>query len=351
MENISHALCGAVIARAGFDDTIDRRTGIITGAIVANFADIDILAMPFFGRDHYMLWHGGLTHSLVALLILPPILGWLAARISRAPIRPIISLCYLAYASHVLLDLPTSWGTMLLLPFDDTRFSAHWVYIVDLFFWFILSLPFWMNRIVGEPVLLARFSLAALAAYIGLCGGLHREAIHCVEEAAQRKGVTVQRSIAYPSPFLPIFWNGVLDDGQFLHQGPVQVPIGLETTLSQRHFKNLGHPAVKAVMNEPLGKRFVSWWADSPFAEVRCTDEAYYVVLSDLRFRSPWLPGSGFNLIWTMDYDSRSRTYTPKAYRWQTPWYGEPAPIGDCALRMEKDMSFLERRRSVSSPE
>jgi inner membrane protein len=346
VDNISHALCGAVIARAGFEDKLDKRNGIIIGAIAANFADIDIISLPFLGRDHYMLWHGGITHSLLALLVLPPLLGWIAARISRAPLRPLIALCYLAYASHLMLDLPTSWGTMLLLPFDDTRFAAHWIYIVDLFCWFLLSLPFWMNRVVGEPVLLARFSLGALALYIGLCGVLHWQAVNVVQEAAVKKGLEVEKASAYPSPFLPIFWNGVLDDGQFLYQGPVQVPVGAEPTLPGQRLKNLKHPAVQAVLQEPMANRFVSWWADSPFAEVHCTRAAYYVVLSDLRLRSPWLPGSGFNLIWTVKYDPTSRTYDPQGYRWQTPWYGESVAEGDCLLRMDKDMAFERRQRS-----
>ena len=146
-----------------------------------------------------------------------------------------------------------------------------------------------MNRVVGEPVLLARFSLGALALYIGLCGVLHWQAVNVVQEAAVKKGLEVEKASAYPSPFLPIFWNGVLDDGQFLYQGPVQVPVGAEPTLPGQRLKNLKHPAVQAVLQEPMANRFVSWWADSPFAEVHCTRAAYYVVLSDLRLRSPWL--------------------------------------------------------------
>ena len=339
MENISHALCGAAIARAGFEDSLGKKTALITGAVAGNFADIDILAMPLLGQDHYMLWHRGITHSLLALLVLPPVLAWAISQLARAPLRPLVTLCYLAYASHLLMDVPTSWGTMLLLPFDDTRFSTHWVYIFDLFFWFILSLPFWMNRVLGEPVLLARFSLGALAVYIALCGGLHHNAVHAVEAAARTKGIDTQRVVAYPSPFLPMFWNGVADDGVFLYQGPVQVPVGATPGLPLVRLKNLDHPAVKAVLAHPLGQRFVHWWAESPVAEVRCSSRGVVVVLSDVRFLSPWLEGSGFQLRWRVDYERKTGSYTVRDYRWTTPWKDEPLPDGDCVFRMERDMA------------
>ena len=137
----------------------------------------------------------------------------------------------------------------------------------------------------------------------------------------------------------------MLDDGQFLHQGPVQVAVGVSPTLPGQRLKNFDHPAVKAVLQEPIANRFVSWWAESPFAEVHCTPDAHYVVLSDLRFRSPWLTGQGFNLIWTVDYDPERRIHKPQGYRWQTPWYGESVVEGNCLLRMDKDMAFEQRQR------
>ena len=96
-------------------------------------------------------------------------------------------------------------------------------------------------------------------------------------------------------------------------------------------------------MEEALGDRFINWWAESPVADVRCTKQGFQVVLSDLRFRSPWLEAHGFRLLWTVKYQAKEDSYTVLEHRWLSPWETFALREGDCSFRMERDLAKARR--------
>ncbi len=85
-----------------------------------------------------MTWHRSITHSIVMLpawaLLLAGLTTWLARRL-RWP-SPAFSTLFLIYvvglASHIFLDVITSFGTMVWSPINYSRVSWDWVAIVDL---------------------------------------------------------------------------------------------------------------------------------------------------------------------------------------------------------------------------
>jgi membrane-bound metal-dependent hydrolase YbcI (DUF457 family) len=354
MENIAHSLCGAAIAESGFSERLGRKTAWWVGLISANVPDIDLVTYPILGREHYMFWHRGLTHSLLACLLVPPLIAWLAQRWSKgARFRDLWLLAFLGYASHLLMDVPTSWGTMLLAPFDYTRFAMHWVYIVDLFFWIILSAPFWMGRFIPvKRAVLARYSMLVLAAYIGFCGVLHGLAVGQVQETAEQHGVGLVGAAAYPSPFLPVYWNGVGDDGEFLHQGAIQVLGGSGAVLDRVFARNLDHPAVETVRKTTSGRLFLEEWATDPFATIRCLDDGseLWVSLSDLRYVNPWLNRTGFSLEFRLSRGEGNAEYQVEEHFWKTTWEESVLPDTSCDWLPRARPSGAASSRDVNSP-
>ncbi len=76
----------------------------------------------------YLLFHRGLTHSLIGLVVLPLVLAaglWWAYG-GRTRFGWLALLCGCGVALHLLYDLTTSWGTMLLwnLPIQPRRYHA-----------------------------------------------------------------------------------------------------------------------------------------------------------------------------------------------------------------------------------
>lgn len=138
---------------------------------------------------------------------------------------------------------------------------------------------------------------------------------------------------------LPVFWTGVADDGTFMHREAVQVPVGFESRLTSQRAKNVAHPAVQAVLKESLAERFVSWWALRPIAEVYCLSSVYRVERTDVRFSSPWLDSSGFRLAWEVEHRAATEQYAVLSHRWLRQWNEDTLLDGDCAFRMEVEMS------------
>ncbi|HYO47910.1 MAG TPA: metal-dependent hydrolase, partial [Gemmatimonadota bacterium] len=113
MDNVSHSLAGWALSRA----VGPRRPPGTTLALVlaSNLPDIDIV-LEARSDAAYLLFHRGLTHSLVGLVILPLVLAaglWWAYG-GRTRFDWLALVCACGVALHLLYDVVTPWGTMLL---------------------------------------------------------------------------------------------------------------------------------------------------------------------------------------------------------------------------------------------
>jgi membrane-bound metal-dependent hydrolase YbcI (DUF457 family) len=146
MDTITHGIAGALIGKAVFrgEDMLASRPmnrgRIITWSLMlgAIFPDSDVIR-DFFSNDKLLIvtWHRSLTHSLVLL----PLWALLLAAITRAfanwrkweaPSFAALAGIYAAgILSHILLDLVTSFGTMIWSPLQWSRPAWDLVFIVD----------------------------------------------------------------------------------------------------------------------------------------------------------------------------------------------------------------------------
>ena len=147
LDNVTHTLFALTLART----PLGRAGRGTTAALVlaSNAPDIDIVA-AVRGGDNYLTWHRGPTHGLLGIIGL----GLLAAGLARVGLQftrqspdeePDASFGLLAAIGmmgvlfHVLMDLPTSYGTRLLSPFDWHWFAIDWMPIVDIYLLAILA--------------------------------------------------------------------------------------------------------------------------------------------------------------------------------------------------------------------
>ncbi|HSR42077.1 MAG TPA: metal-dependent hydrolase, partial [Longimicrobiales bacterium] len=125
MDNLTHGLVGAALARTG----LDRLTPLATTTLVvaANAPDVDLLS---FAEGEYaaLAFRRGLTHGLPAMAVLPfavtgAILGW--DRLVRRrrtpdaePVRPraILLLSVIGLLTHPALDWMNTYGMRWWLP-------------------------------------------------------------------------------------------------------------------------------------------------------------------------------------------------------------------------------------------
>ena len=144
LDNLTHALAGAVIAKSG----AERMTPLATSTLVlaANAPDIDMAS--YLGGTYYALaFRRGLTHGWPAMVVLPflvtaAVLAWdrwvRRRRVpGAAPARagPVLALSAVGVATHPTLDWMNSYGMRWGLPFDGTWSYGDALFIIDPWIW------------------------------------------------------------------------------------------------------------------------------------------------------------------------------------------------------------------------
>jgi inner membrane protein len=221
MDNLTHTLFGATLARTPLGRA---GRGTLPALIIAsNAPDVDIIAALGGGTKTYLAWHRGPTHGplgVIGLGLATAAVVWIGrAAIDRrgrdrktdvssssdAGFAMLACLSMIGVVLHVLMDLPTSYGTRILSPFSWRWFAFDWLPIVDIY----LMMALVAGLIIGELTKtsqrrLAAIVLAVMAANYGLRAVAHAQAVTLAPRLfGQRFGqpcdpgaATVERALA-----------------------------------------------------------------------------------------------------------------------------------------------------------
>lgn len=136
MDSLTHAVLGAAVAEIAIGKEEGNRA-VIWGAIVATLPDADVFVARLFDPVRSLLVHRGFTHSLLFILLMTPLLGYLLKSIYRrsgTSLRRWTLMVFLVLGTHIFLDLFTTYGTGLFEPFSHYRVEWSTIGIVDFFF-------------------------------------------------------------------------------------------------------------------------------------------------------------------------------------------------------------------------
>jgi inner membrane protein len=166
MDTITHGIAGALIGKAVFrgEDMFAahpmNRGRIITWSLMlgAIFPDSDVIR-DIFSHDKLLVitWHRSITHSLVMF----PLWVLLLAGITRAfatwrkweapSFAALAGIYGVGILSHILLDLVTSFGTMIWSPLQWSRPAWDLIFIVDFTLTGILLVPQLLAWVYANP--------------------------------------------------------------------------------------------------------------------------------------------------------------------------------------------------------
>jgi membrane-bound metal-dependent hydrolase YbcI (DUF457 family) len=181
MDTITHGIAGALIGKALLkgDDLFAMRSmnrqrivswSMMLGAI---FPDSDTFRDMLSHNELLMItWHRSITHSLLCLPVFAVLLAALTRWICRwrkwdAPSFAALTGIYaLGILSHILLDLVTSFGTMVWSPWKWSRPAWDLIFIVDFTFTGILLVPQILSWVYQRPEKSRRRALVSLAIFI-----------------------------------------------------------------------------------------------------------------------------------------------------------------------------------------
>ncbi|MDB2557290.1 metal-dependent hydrolase [Luminiphilus sp.] len=163
MDPLSQAVLGSVASQSMRSKTSLVRVGVI-GALAGMAPDLDVLIQSATDPLLSLEYHRQFTHSLLFIPVgaaLCALAFWPFVR-RKMSYWQVWLVALVGYATHGLLDACTTYGTMLLWPFSDTRIAWSNISVVDPLF----TLP------LLAAVVLAGIKQSALTARLGMLWGL-----------------------------------------------------------------------------------------------------------------------------------------------------------------------------------
>jgi inner membrane protein len=286
MDNICHTLVGAALGEAG----LRKRTafGSATLMIAANFPDIDVIAVPL---GHSLGFRRGITHGILALVILPMVLTlimlawhrWRGKGTVPPDPRGLLLLSTIGILTHPLLDWMNTYGMRWLMPFSDTWWYADTLFIVDPWIWITLALGVWWSRRRPASVVPARVALTAVTGYIAVMGAMSVNAGGKVRSELRARGITADTVVVDPVFGSPIhrrviyLWNGSY------HLATYRI---VPAALTAPWFEiptNSGDPAVDEA-NQTAPAREYHSWTRLPYYVIERQRDSTWVTIADARY-------------------------------------------------------------------
>ncbi len=333
MDSITHTLTGVVIAKAIDDEKIGN-WGTVAGLAMGFFPDTDFI-LGLFNRQFYLEYHRDFTHSLLLIPFYALFFSWVFVKISRRPFFwSFYKICLPVLFSHVILDLLTSYGTMILSPLSEHRFSWDLVFIIDLIFSGIITVPLLISLLFRKKApWICRGSLIGITLYILFSWIQHNQAIHLTKTFTQNLDEEVIRVASLPQPLSPFRWANYVETKDKVYQGFVDLKGGhsrllrtLTAPLSHVPFferyeryrkldglfqppekleyrswqKFDGSPWVEKALATD-GVKFYYWFARFPVVKsVNSKDGNHRVEFMDVRF---FLPGIQLPFVYYVELD------------------------------------------------
>jgi inner membrane protein len=147
MDSITQAILGAAIGKVCLEKKIGNKS-IFLGAAIATLPDLDIIALPFLDPLERLSMHRGFSHSIIFSFFLALLLAYLFKRMKFSMEIKFYQLAVFSWSiliTHILLDGFTSYGTLLFLPFSDTRFGFDSINVVDP----VYTLPLFIGLLIS----------------------------------------------------------------------------------------------------------------------------------------------------------------------------------------------------------
>lgn len=390
MDPITHGITGALIGKAFFAPEVSstaadparpdasasagtklrhvRRVAIFSATLGAIFPDGDVF-FGFFSRNGLatLELHRGFTHSFLCMPLFAVALAALTRGVTHrfriaSPSFGALTLVYAAgISSHIVLDLITSFGTMIWSPLSNTRAALDLTFIIDfaltaivlvpqvvawayrsprggvakrIFGWAFFTLGAWvafqLARRTGfgfsisvvwiASALFAalfflpslrqrgfgmrratwcRAGVAVLVFYLGAQAGAHSVALRRVEQFAATQNLSVETLGALPFPPSLLHWVGMIRT----RDGVWEARLDLRDASQPLFHYVADSPAnryIEAARALPSVKTYF-WFARFPVVHYEREGDLHTVEFTDRRFFSRDGRRSGFTFRATFD--------------------------------------------------
>ncbi len=317
MDSITQIALGAAVGEAVMGRQVGRRA-LIWGGICGLFPDLDVL-IPLGDAVSNFIYHRSASHSLFVLAVLTPLFVWLITKISpdtRVHRNRWAVLVYLAFATHVLLDCLTVYGTQIFWPLPtppvmwSTIFIIDPVYSVVLFAGVLAALIISRASPRGHWVNTACLVLSTL--YLAWSAGAKLHVEQVARSSLQRQGIAYGQLLTVPSPFNTLLWRVLAVDDRHYHEGFYSLFDQSEEIRTTRYPRNT-HLLDGLGDHWPVGR--LKWFTHGFYAVDHANGD---IVITDLRMGLE--PAYVFRFKVGETSAGRIAPSTPERVRDQRPW-------------------------------
>lgn len=133
MDSITQATLGAAIGEAVLGKKIGAK-GALLGAMIATIPDLDVVFYLFYDKLDMLSIHRGYSHSFLVVFAMAFGITALLKKMKKYETITAIRLwifVWLALFTHLILDVFTTYGTQVFLPFSDARAGLDSINVVD----------------------------------------------------------------------------------------------------------------------------------------------------------------------------------------------------------------------------
>ena len=282
MDSITQLALGAAVGEATAGRQVGRRA-LLWGAICGTIPDLDVF-IPLGDAVRDFTYHRSASHSLFVLALLTPLVVWLILKLHSTTIehrRRWFVLVYSVFATHVLLDSFTVYGTQIFWPFITTPMTWSTIFIIDPFY----TLPLLIG-IIAALIAGRRWSWGYTANTIGLILstgyltwtlGAKQHVEDVAHKALETQNIAYTKVLTTPGPFNSLLWRILVVDGAHYYEGFYSLLDDKTTVQFEQHPRSL----------ELIGSLVDSWpvqrlqWFTKDFYAVSSVNGD--IIMTDLR--------------------------------------------------------------------
>ncbi|GJL65231.1 MAG: membrane protein [Nitrospirales bacterium] len=282
MDSVTQLALGAAVGEA----TLGRKVGnkaIWWGGICGTIPDLDVF-IPFDDPVTSFISHRSYSHSLFILALLTPCVVWVICRLHpqlSKHTRAWSSLVYLAFATHVLLDSFTAYGTQLFWPLSNHPIMWSTIFIIDPLY----TIPLLLG-VIGALVISREKGLGHTANTLGLIlstlylswtivAKWHVE--HFVQERLVAQQIPHTQILVQPTPINSLLWRVLIMKENGYAEAFYSI-FDQHTNLHLTNYPSLTHFLDTLIDHEPV--KGLHWFTQG-FWGIRLQDNL--IVISDLR--------------------------------------------------------------------
>ncbi|MCZ7557784.1 MAG: metal-dependent hydrolase [Bacteroidia bacterium] len=216
MDTFTQITLGAAVGQAVGHRDIGNKA-ILWGAFGGLLPDLDMLFLPLLDPVTQLSWHRGISHGILLILLLTPLLGWVMHKVHGGLVSmgKGALLVFLALSTHVLLDCFTVYGTGVFEPFSDVRLAWNNLFIIDPLYTLPLLIGVIASMFPGE-VRAKLFRNAAgiiiSSGYIIVTLALKFGTMPAFTRSLEEQNINYTRITTAPTALNCLLWRAVAED-------------------------------------------------------------------------------------------------------------------------------------------